>query len=88
MHQGGLLFPSMHMSIYRVFQKDPDNFGRYLFRTTNDTMIPFGVYDSETHEVLCTPCELRLSHAGHEGGTRVLAMFSSACLHLPVRMQL
>ena len=26
-----------------------------IFRTTNDTMIPFGLCDTETHEVFCTP---------------------------------
>ena len=26
-----------------------------IFSTTNDTMIPFGLYDAETHKVLCTP---------------------------------
>ena len=54
--------------------------------------IPFGLYDTENQSFVYTidtlQCELRLSHAGHQGGTRVLAMFISACLCPPVSMQL
>ena len=61
----------------------------YIFRTTNDTKIPFGLYDTETYKVLCTPSiHFMTSCAGHQGGTGVLAMFVSACLHPPVRLQL
>ena len=65
-----------------------------IFRTTNDTKTPFGLYDKETHTVLCTLwihfnvssiCRMQDIKAVHEF---LPCSAQHVCVHPPVCMQL